>query len=220
MIAKAVSWFLAYVLPCLILLGGLAGLWHSTGYLVDAYRSTSWPRTAGMVIRSELGSESGSVRRVDSTRYWPKIEYEYHVDGQAYQSSNVTLDGLRSSVHVGTGKAEADAVLAQYPLDAKVFVHYDPDFPGRAVLQAGVSGRNFLVPIFSLVLSGIGTWWLRFTLFSSAGGSGDSDRWRGKERECPNCQTVFTSVQDKGVCPTCHQQFYASKVSNSARDTN
>jgi rubrerythrin len=34
--------------------------------------------------------------------------------------------------------------------------------------------------------------------------------WSGKSRACPNCQTGFTSVQNKGQCPNCRHMFHAS----------
>lgn len=39
--------------------------------------------------------------------------------------------------------------------------------------------------------------------------------WKGKERECPKCKTVFTSIQNKGGCPKCGFVFYASHPTNS-----
>jgi hypothetical protein len=219
MIAKAFTWFIAYVVPCFMLFGGLAGLWISTGYLVDAYSSSVWPRTTGTVIRSELGSESDSRRSADRTHYWSEVEYEYDVDGKTFQSSNVTLDGLRSGPHVGTGKTQAEDVLSRYPIDAQVGVHYDPDSPGRAVLETGISPDNFFVPVFTLVLTVIGSAWLWFMLFSGSGGSGRNEQWSGKERVCPKCQTNFTSMQDKGGCPKCHHVFFASKIMDIQEDT-
>ena len=211
MITRALTWGIAYVVPCLILLGGLSGLWNSTEYLVDAYSSTTWPRTTGRVTRSELGSESDSRRSADRTRFWPEVEYEYEVEGKKYQSNNITLDGLRSGPHVGTGKTQAENVLAQYPIDVQVDVHYDPRDPVRSTLETGVSTRNFFVPIFSLVLTVMGTAWLML-MFSSR--TGDDEKWGGKERICPKCASTFTSVQDKGSCPNCHHVFFASDVMN------
>jgi hypothetical protein len=198
------------------LFGGLAGLWISTGYLVDAYSSAAWPRTTGKVIRSELGSESDSRRSEDRTRYWPKVEYKYDVDGKTFQSNNITLDGLRTGPHVGSGKAQAEEVWSRYPIDMQVGVHYDPDYPERATLQTGVSLNNFFVPIFALVLTVIGSAWLLFILFSR---TGKDEQWSGKERACPKCHTSFTSVQDKGACPKCHHAFLASEVMSSPINT-
>jgi hypothetical protein len=219
MIAKAFAWFIAYVVPCFILFGGLAGLWISIGYLFDAYSSVTWPCTTGTIIRSELGSESAFKQDEDRTRYWPEVEYQYDVDGETFQSNNITLDGLRSGPHVGTGKEWAEEVLSRYPIDVHVSVHYDRDAPERAVLQTGVSLDNVFVPIFATVLTLIGSVWLWFVLFSRSGGSGHEEQWSGKERVCPKCQTIFTSVQDKGGCPKCHHVFFASEVMNVQEGT-
>ena len=34
--------------------------------------------------------------------------------------------------------------------------------------------------------------------------------WAGKPRNCPDCETQFTSVRDRGQCPSCGHIFYAS----------
>ncbi|MHC4086675.1 MAG: PHD finger domain-containing protein [Planctomycetota bacterium] len=39
--------------------------------------------------------------------------------------------------------------------------------------------------------------------------------WKGKERECPKCKTVFTSIQNKGGCPKCGFVFCASHPENT-----
>lgn len=216
MITRVFAWFIAYVVPCCILFGGLAGLWISTGYLIDAYSSAAWPRATGTIVRSELGSESDSRRSTDRTHYWPEVDYEYNVDGKTFLSSNVTLDGLRSGPHVGTGEAQAQVVLARYPIDAQVDVHYDPDHPERAALQTGVSLGSLFVPIFALVLTVMGSVWLKSMLFSRPG---EDEQWSGKGRTCPNCETTFTSVQDKGGCPNCRHVFFASEVMRSGETT-
>ncbi|WP_017663023.1 ankyrin repeat domain-containing protein [Baaleninema simplex] len=36
------------------------------------------------------------------------------------------------------------------------------------------------------------------------------DRWTGVERNCPKCETAFTSIQNYGKCPNCGHEFYAS----------
>ena len=212
MLKNALGWLFAlslgYVAPALILLGGVFGLWTGSEYLVDAYRSVNWPQTTGTVIRSELASESRFEKsNHTTTSYWAEVEYEYDVDGESFVSQNVTLDGLRYGPHIGEGKSQAEEVLSRYPVNAEVSVYYDPHAPTRATLEAGVSVGNFFVPIFSVVLTLLGAVWLGAMLFSRPG---ENEIWAGRERPCPKCQTMFTSVQDRGTCPNCRHVFYAS----------
>ncbi len=34
--------------------------------------------------------------------------------------------------------------------------------------------------------------------------------WAGKRRSCPKCSTEFSSIRDRGQCPSCGHIFYAS----------
>ncbi len=34
--------------------------------------------------------------------------------------------------------------------------------------------------------------------------------WRGRQRQCPKCNTTFKSIQDRGQCPQCRFDFHAS----------
>jgi len=38
----------------------------------------------------------------------------------------------------------------------------------------------------------------------------DDAKWVGKERECPKCNSRFSSIEDRGQCPNCSYIFYAS----------
>lgn len=44
--------------------------------------------------------------------------------------------------------------------------------------------------------------------------------WRNKDRECPNCQTRFRSIGDRGQCPQCRMIFYASRIDSNAQPPN
>lgn len=210
MLSNLFAFVLAYVVPFCILLGGVSGLWTSGEFFVDAYRSSTWPQASGEVIRSDLASESRFQKSNQSTTgYWAEVEYTFVVDDAKHTSEHVTLDGLRSGPHIGSGKKEAEEILARYPVGKTVDIYYDPDDPARATLETGISAGNFFVPIFSLVLTALGGFWLIGMFFVTVG---DDEQWGGRERACAKCQTRFTSVQDKGGCPNCKHVFYASKA--------
>ena len=164
MISKTFSWIIACGIPLFVLLLGISGLWSSGNYLVDAYSSSNWPSTTGTIIRSDLGSRTISKQSSDRTLYWAEVEYEFEVNGGQYQSNHIRLDGLRSGPHVGTGVDHASKILANYPVGAEVNVFYDPNNPSKATLEAGFSSTNLLIPSFSLVLTMIGLFLLRWMI--------------------------------------------------------
>jgi hypothetical protein len=87
--------------------------------------SVNWATTQGTVLRSEL--------EFDGDFYGAGITYEYNIAGRPYQGTHVHV----SDVHFGDGKSEAEAAVDRYRPRAAVLVYYDPDRPGRAVLEPG-----------------------------------------------------------------------------------
>jgi hypothetical protein len=63
------------------------------------------------------------------TFYTADIKYAYTVQGVEYRSDVVVIGGHSYG---------ANATVKRYPLGKKVSVSYDPDNPGRAVLEPGV----------------------------------------------------------------------------------
>ena len=206
---KAVSWIFAYLFPLLVLMVGSWALWHSISLLKDAYASSAWLTTSGTITRSDLGSRTEPGKSEDRTSYWPIVEYQFVVEGETFEGSNITLDGTRSGPHIGTGEKQAKEVLARYQMHSGVDVHYDPSDPTASTLETGVAATNLILPVLSIVLMLTGLGWLWFTLTSAS--SSDKD-WSGQERTCPKCGASFTSIQDKGACPDCRHVFYASEA--------
>ena len=88
-----------------------------------AIAAKSWPQTRGRVVASET-----------TTLYAPApvVRFRYTVDGEEYESDKIQFGRLSS----WTGET-AQGVAARYPVGAEVWVHYDPDDPGTAVLELG-----------------------------------------------------------------------------------
>lgn len=99
-----------------------------------AYDSKSWPRTDGMITKSEVDS----WMKDGKSQYSAVINYSYQVDGQKYSSAKITVSGSVSN----SSMSRAKEVVQQYPLGKTLDVFYDPEVPDSAALKPGVRGGD------------------------------------------------------------------------------
>lgn len=208
-------------LPWVVMFGG--GVLLANGLLdfVRAVSSRDWPTAEGTIVSSEVDSETRSVGDgQSSTSCWPKVGYDYTVNDKTYSGDTIAFSSLRSGPHIGSGRAEAQVVVDRYPVGKQVRVYYNPKDPEIAALESGDTALNFIAPVAGvfLILFGYGLRRMFGPGTSSAEGEAIrrlEDFWAGKERSCPRCDTQFTSVQNKGICPKCHFAFHASHPDNA-----
>lgn len=125
--------------------------------LVTGLRSRRWPTTTGTVTAT--GVDSRSSTEGGGSSYKPGLQYEYTVDGTSYVSTRYALGDSEPSFD---SREAAESWLAEnYPVDAEVTVHYDPDRPGSALLEPG-SGGSVSTLLFGLVFTGLGVVMLLF----------------------------------------------------------
>ena len=117
----------------------------------NAKKAEEWPTIPGVVLSTGLqeqhsyDSDSGS-----STTYKPVVQYQYSIMGQKYNGDRVTFGSVSYDYNTAAKK------IAAYPQGASVIVHYDPNDPSKAVLEAkSASGWIFLVLGVIFVVTGI-----------------------------------------------------------------
>ncbi len=91
--------------------------------------SQSWPSTTGTVIRAFAETSSSGDGIIS---YYPRIIYEYEVDGQRYQGKD-----LRASdrfMTKGMPQIKVMEIVDQYPAGTQVVVYYNPANPAEAAL--------------------------------------------------------------------------------------
>lgn len=122
--------------PILILIGVVV-FYFLGGTFLQAYTSPSWPTVQGQVIHSEVALHRDS----DGDRmYSPDIAYNYTVNSQQYDSSQVgMLDGSTSI------RGTVQDTVKRYPSGTTVTVYYDPEDPANAVLEPGLKGGVLLL---------------------------------------------------------------------------
>ncbi len=110
----------------------------------DARASEAWPTVPGAVLSSEVRVSPDPEGGHD---YAPIVQYAYSVDGKEYRASRISF-GRHNSGDQGA----VERKIASLPVGATVAVAYDPTDHGRAVLEPGQEGLNFIVKLI-----GIGT---------------------------------------------------------------
>lgn len=121
----------------IFLLLGVGLAWWGWTIVQDARASAAWPTVEGRVTRSEV-DESSDADGGDS--YSPEVTYTYQVDDQAYENSTIKFGENSYS-----SRRRAEAIVANYPVGERVTVSYDPNAPGRSVLEPGVTAGSFIV---------------------------------------------------------------------------
>lgn len=123
--------------PVFLLIGYFVAFHVGKPILDDARASAAWPSVDGVVERSEVTTHRGHEKQ---TMYSPEVAYRYNVDGKDFQGSMVAFGGDFSS----NNSSHAYAVTEQYPVGKEVSVYYEPDAPGHAVLEPGVTWKSYL----------------------------------------------------------------------------
>jgi len=102
------------------------------------WRAGGWPTATGTIEEAEV-IEPASNRGEFRVRFL----YTYSVPDAEYSSE-------RYSFCIGTSfddRADANELLARYPVTTEVPIAYDPADPAISVLEAGVSGHCVVVVV-------------------------------------------------------------------------
>lgn len=121
-----------------------------------------WPTVTGKVISSEMASR-GEAAGGSKVTAQATVRYAYRVDGKPYESERIRSapDGNRQR------PGEAEEILARYPIGSRVSVHYDPEQPATAALEAEATGRTATLAMFGLAFLAIGVAVIVLALFEA-----------------------------------------------------
>jgi hypothetical protein len=133
--------------PALIIVALVVKQW-------EVRKAKRWPSTTGKVIASRIASstkEPGDAASFGERNVTnePYVEYEYHVEGQRFRNTRITI-GEKTSEY------ELEAILARYPVGTAVTVYYDPANPQKAVLERDIFTSTMWLGFGCLMLFFIG----------------------------------------------------------------
>ena len=173
---------MARLFPLPFLLAGMANLAFGVRNVYSARVSSSWPRTTGTIVSSEVErstsrSSGGKHGSRTSTAYHARVTYSYAVDGVSWEGRNVAFGDYGSG-----NPSHAAGVVARYPVNRRVDVFYAPDSPGRAVLAPGLRAQVFFLPAFGAVFAAAGAVMLVFLPRLAREGNPAADRASASRR--------------------------------------
>lgn len=203
-----IFFYLFYSFPWIIMFVAVHGLVHFGQQTWYGLASSDWPATDGEVQESYLIGKTYEV------------QYKYTVDNKEYTNNVVAFDAGGSGNRRGNQTTEReDEVMENYSEGQVVKVYYDPSDPGSSVLEPGFHSRSLLQLIWPALWFGFGFGLRRLigprpSREQLEAEANLEEEWADKERACPECDTKFTSIQNKGVCPKCQHKFYASHAHN------
>ncbi len=120
--------------------------------LREGKASLHWPTSPGEVIRTEVVKEALGRHRGGYT-YFPKVEYNYTVDGISYHGTAISAFE-QSDFEVGmASEKKALKAISPYQLNQTVPVYYNPQQPSQSLLMPGkLTGAGLPVSFGSMCL--------------------------------------------------------------------
>lgn len=95
--------------------------------------SFDWSRAEGKIEASEVIERPTPTRRL--VTFEPRVTYSYRVGETEHRSERIGFGD-----HFVTSRAEAEAIIATYPIGRVVEVYYDPARPEAAILEPAELG--------------------------------------------------------------------------------
>ena len=119
-----------------------------------AKESTDWPEVRGRIVSSSIdskistntGKQDSKPRSKKKRTYFPKIRYQYSVEGKTLTGTRIAYGDLGSE-----NKSSVRRIVNRYPTGKEVSVFYRPSDPKECLLEPGVKGQTWFLPIFGLV---------------------------------------------------------------------
>lgn len=116
-------------------------LFRSIKHIRLGLRSKDWRRTKATISVSGLDRESGA--------YYPKILYNYTVNGRELTDGNYSFARAMTN-----GKSRALAVVQQNPVGKEIIIYVDPKDASRTVVVPGVHWAAYANVLFLVLFFG------------------------------------------------------------------
>jgi len=149
------GWGKGLIILLLVLGAGVVG--YGVRHLLEVLPCRSWPAASGLVRDASVRRLPGMAGVRDRPCYLPQVVYEYQVDGRCYWADGISplklhpVFGIGDELFAGE-EQEVAAVVAQYPVDSRVAVRYNPLAPAEAVLDPSLRLPSLLPFLAGLLL--------------------------------------------------------------------
>ena len=121
---------------------GAIGTTAGASLIMTGIKSSGWSKTKGLILSSEVTTSYNEHH--SKTTMTPVVTYKYALNGREYQSRQVSTGD-----HGSGDIKQARKVVERYCPGMEVTVFFNPNDPGNAVLEPGLS-------ISSVIILGVG----------------------------------------------------------------
>ncbi len=122
--------------------------------VMEARSAANWPTTEGTILISKFDRNFKTSSSGKGKWYYDvKIKYSYTVDGLEYESSRVDF---KSANYHYKSEVIPSTIARRYPVDKKVKVYYNPENPGKAVLETEITFMTYIGLLIGIFLIGLG----------------------------------------------------------------
>ena len=119
-----------------------------------AKQAAHWPSVRGRIVESRVESYSEYRDGQRTTFYRPVVEYAYAVHGLALHGNQI-----KPMTQLSGSESMAARIVAKYPADSAVDVHYDPADPNNAALE-NPAGASWIAAVAALAFFAASAWLL------------------------------------------------------------
>jgi hypothetical protein len=139
--------FVMRLFPWPFILVGTLALFFGVRGLLRGHASTVWPAVPGVIQESSVEYQSSSK----GGTYHARLRYTYVLEGTTHSGSRVAYGDYGSS-----DPSHAQGIVNRYPAGKAVTVHYMPGSPDESVLEPGIGGSTWFLPLFGFVFATAG----------------------------------------------------------------
>lgn len=148
--SPAQRFFMGRIFPLIFVLIGVFLIYFGTKQIRLANESRDWPQAEARVLDSVVERIRRSGKN-EGTTYRAEIYYEFEVDGVTYSGNRVAYGGRSSS-----NPSFARLTVNKYPKGKRIQVSYKSDDPNESVIESGIQGQVWVLPLIGLVFSVLG----------------------------------------------------------------
>ena len=133
-----------FLLPgLLIMIVGIKGMYKG---LI----SQNWKKCNAIVQSSEIINRE-TKNEEDDVTFKPYITYKYTIDENDFIGDILKF----GKIETGNNSRE-NYYLKKYPVDKCIIIYYNSSNPSESVIEPGLSGDSYFLPIFGLIFSIVG----------------------------------------------------------------
>jgi len=147
-ISPGMQVFFGRIFPLPFIIIGAVAFFFGCRNLLQASQSRTWPTAQGVIRDSSVEHQRGNK----GGTYLAKVMYDFTVNATTFNGKRVAFGDYSS----GNSSLARD-IVDRYPKGKTVAVYYNQKNPQVCVLEPGIKGQTWLLPVFGLIFLAAGS---------------------------------------------------------------